>query len=117
LLLNYRPGGDNFYITALSRGIRNVDFGPYNQNSTQLDLGLRFNYDISDFCISIEHIQRTGSAENLKNDFRTAIIGSYRISDSFHITSSFGKNFSDLNNIIALAGINFGFSEKTIKAF
>jgi hypothetical protein len=50
-------------------------------------------------------------------DNRIAVVGSYAFSDNMYITTTLGKNFSQVNNIIALAGINFGVSKTKIKAF
>jgi hypothetical protein len=117
LSFNYRPGGDDFYMTVLTRYIKNERFQEYNDNIDLFDIGARANYDISNFCISLEYIQRLNFTESLYADNRLALIGSYRISDSLFLTSTFGKNFTNFNNIIALAGVNFGFSKNKLKAY
>jgi hypothetical protein len=117
LSFNYRPKGDYFYITALTRYINNEKFEDYVTKADLLDLGTRVNYDISNLCVSLEYIQRLNLTENLYNEYRIALIGSYAMSENFYLTSTFGKNFSEANNIIALAGVNFGFSSNKIKAF
>ncbi|WP_113639256.1 hypothetical protein [Nubsella zeaxanthinifaciens] len=117
LSFNFRPKGDDFYITALTRYINNEKFEDYNINANLIDLGTRLNYDINKFCISLEYLQRLNVTAKKYSDFRLAAVGSYQISENFYITSTFGKNFSGTNNIIALAGINFGFSSSKIKAY
>lgn len=114
---NYRPKGNDFYLTALARYINNNQFEEYTAEADLLDLGTRLNYDINKFCISIEYLNRIDSSSNDSSGYRLAAIGSYQISDNFYLTSTFGKNFSDIDNIIALAGINFGFSQTKIKAY
>jgi hypothetical protein len=117
LSFNWRPKGDKFYFTALTRYI-NYEKSKKNTVSADLvDLGTRLNYDISKFCLSMEYLQRLNFTSKKYDDFRIAIIGSYKLSDNFFITSTFGKNFTDVNNIIALAGINFGFSRNKVNAF
>ena len=114
---NFRPKGDDFYFTALARYINNEDFEGTNIKADLVDLGARFNYDISKFTVSLEYIQILNTTTEVYDDFRIAVIGSYKLSDNVFVTSTFGKNFDDVNNIIALAGLNFGFSKKKIKAF
>jgi hypothetical protein len=117
LSFNYRPKGNDLYITALTRYINNDNYKNYTVKTDLFDLGTRFNYDINNFCVSLEYLQRMDFTNNVYSDFRVAVIGSYKISDNFFLTSSFGKNFSDVNNIIAMAGVNFGYSKSKIKAF
>ena len=97
--------------------MNNNNYQNYTVKTGLFDIGTRLNYDINNFCVSLEYIQRLNFTGNEFSDFRFAVIGSYKISDNFFLTSSFGKNFSDMNNIIALAGINFGYSKSKIKAF
>jgi len=117
LSFNWRPKRDNFYITAVTRYINNEKFEDYTAKADLLDVGTRLNYDILKFCLSIEYLQRFNLSKNNDSDNRIAIIGSYKLSDNIYFTTTFGKNFSEINNIIALAGINFGISKSKIKAF
>ncbi len=117
LSFNWRPKGDNFYITVLTRYLNNEDFGSYSTKANLGDLGTRLNYDFSKFCLSLEYLQRMDFATKYFGDNRIAVVGSYKIMDNIYLTSTFGKNFSNVNNIIALAGINLGFSKNKIKAF
>ena len=117
LSLNWRPKGDDFYITALARYINNEKFEDYTIKADLLDAGTRLNYDISKFCVSLEYLQRFNLTKNSGSDYRIAVIGSYAFTDNIYITTTFGKNFSEVNNIIALAGINFGISKSKVKAF
>jgi len=117
LSFNWRPKGDDFYITALIRYINNEKFEDYIIQADLLDIGSRLNYDISKFCVSLEYLQRFNLNKNNGSDNRIAVIGSYKLSDAIYFTTTFGKNFSDVDNIIALAGINFGISNSKIKAY
>ena len=116
--LNWRPPKTNdFYVTVLTRYINNKKFENYKPNSELLDVGSRLNYDFSKFSVSLEYLQRINFSDNNSNDFRIAFIGSYKLSENIYLTSTFGKNFAGVNNIIALAGINFGFSKSKINPF
>lgn len=117
LSFNWRPKGDDFYVTTLARYIYNKNFEDYVGESDLLDIGTRINYDISRFCISLEYLQRFNLTNNDNSDNRVATIGSYKFSDNLFLTATFGKNFSNVNNIIALAGINFGISNSKVKAY
>lgn len=117
LSFNYRPNGGNFYFTALTRYINNEKFETYRVDADLVDLGIRFNYDIERFNVSLEYLQRLNFTNQKYDDNRIALIGSYRLSENFYLTSTFGKNFSNVNNIIALAGISFGFAKNEVKAF
>lgn len=115
--LNYRPKGNDFYFTVLGRYLNNQEFEGYSDNSTLVDIGTRLNYDVKKFSASLEYLHRLDLDNSIFDDFRIAAIGSYQINDNFYLTSTFGKNFTDIENIIAMAGINFGFSQKKVNAF
>ena len=117
LSINCKLKGDNSYLTTLVRYINNEKYAGYDEKSDLLDVGLRMNYDMSKFSVSLEYLQRLNLTSETYDDFRVAAIGSYQISDDLYITSTFGKNFTDVNNIIALAGVNFGYSKKKLKAY
>jgi len=117
LSFNWRPKGDDFYITVLTRYINNEKFEDYAIKADLFDIGTRLNYDISKFCVSLEYLQRFNLTKNSGSDYRIAVVGSYALSDNIYFTTTFGKNFSEVNNIIALAGINFGISKSKVKAF
>ncbi len=115
--LNWRPNADDFYFTVLSRYIKNQEFSTYEPDSDLMDLGIRFNYDFENFSASMEYLQRLNFSTNLYDDYKLAAIGSYKIDENMYLTTTLGKNFTDVNNIIALAGINFGFSKSKVKAY
>ena len=116
LSFNYRPKGDDFYFTVLSR-YRNNESLTTSTDTDVVDLGSRFNYDIGNFALSLEYLQRFDLTNDDSQDYRLAVIGSYKITNNLSITSSFGKNFEEVDNVIALAGINFGLSKSAVKAF
>jgi hypothetical protein len=117
LSFHWQPKGEDFYFSALTRYINNERFEEYLVEADLIDLGIRFNYDIAKLTISLEYLQRLNLTQEDYDDNRIALAGNYRISDKLFITSTFGKNFSEVDNIIALAGINIGFSKSKVKAF
>lgn len=117
LTINWRPKGDDFYATILARYINSESISDLDISTDFIDLGSRLNYDISKVTLSLEYIQRMNVTNSIYDDYRLAIIGSYQINENIFITSTFGKNFSEVNNIVALAGFNFGFSKKKLKAY
>jgi hypothetical protein len=116
LSINWRPSGDDFYMTLLSRYINNEKYNSYQTKSDLVDVGIRINHDYSKFSFSVEYLHRMNITSEAYDDFRIAMVGSYRLSENIYVTSTFGKNYSEINNIIALAGINFGFSKNKIEA-
>ncbi|GCC52696.1 hypothetical protein SanaruYs_29340 [Chryseotalea sanaruensis] len=117
MTFNCRPKGDDFYFTILSRYINSEKYEETNIEADLVDIGSRLNYDISKFTVSLEYVHRMNFTTDILNDYRLAAIGSYHLAENIFLTATFGKNFSDVNNIIALAGINFGFSQKKVKAY
>lgn len=116
--LNWRPKGDDFYVTVLGRYIGNNRFAGYVDGSNLIDIGARANYDIGKFSASFEYLQRFDVVSTSTTaDNRLAAIGSYQLSDKFYLTATFGKDFSGVDNMIAMAGVNFGFSKSKVTAF
>lgn len=117
LSFNWRPKGNDLYATALIRYMYNDQFKDYPGKANLLDAGLRLNYDVAKFCMSLEYLQRFDLTNNNGSDYRIAVVGSYAFSENIYITATIGKNYGNVNNLIALAGINFGISKTKIKAF
>ncbi|MCH2223853.1 MAG: hypothetical protein MK066_03710 [Crocinitomicaceae bacterium] len=115
--VNWRPRGNDFYTTLLIRYVKNEQFRNYSDNSDLFDVGARLNYDIGKFSASMEYIYRHDSVNDMVSDYRLAAIGSYQLSSNFYLTATFGKDFTNVNNVLALAGVNFGFSKTKLRAF
>ena len=113
--MNWRPKGNDFYYTLLTRYLCNQDFE--EQDNRLFDVGTRFNYDIDKLSLSVEYIQRFNLTEDTGENYRLAIVGNYEIANNIFVTSSFGNNFDDKDNLMVIAGINFGFSKNKMKAF
>jgi len=115
---NWRPKADDFYVTALTRYIRNDTFENYDPDTDLFDVGVRFNYDIkSAYTASLEYVHRMNITAEEYDDYRLAAVGSYQLTDNIYLTTTVGKNFTGVSNIIALAGINFGISKSKVTAY
>jgi len=115
---SWRPKADDFYLTALTRYIRNDEFKDYDPNTDLFDIGVRFNYDIKTaYTASLEYVHRLNLTDNVYHDYRLAAIGSYKLNDNIYLTTTLGKNFTEVDNVIALAGLSFGISKTKLKAY
>lgn len=117
LSINWRPEGRDFYATILSRYTNREELKGSNIRTDLVDFGARINYDVSKITLSMEYVRRLSMTNDISDDYRLAAVFGYQVSENIFVTSTFGKNYSDVNNIIALAGVNFGFSQKKMKAF
>lgn len=111
---NLRLKGKNLFLTGVTRYINSEIQNGEQFEADLVDIGLRLNKEISKISISIEYLQRLNLTSNDYSDNRIAAIGSYKVSEGIYLTSTIGKNFTDVENIILLAGINFGFSKKKV---
>lgn len=71
------------------------------------DFGGKAELELSRFSIAFEYLYRLNDIEQT---FRANGILKYQVADNLYLTCSFGKNFGEINNLIALFGLNFGFS-------
>ncbi len=117
LAFNWRPKGDDFYVTLLTRYLNNVNFEAQSKNQQIGDFGCRINYDVNLFCISAEYLQRMNFTTANYATNRLAIVTSYQVMENLYFTGTFGKNYSGVNNLITMIGINLGHSNNKIKAF
>lgn len=117
LAFNWRPKGDDFYITAVTRYVHNVKFEEYANRAHIVDYGARLNYDVGVFTISAEALQRLNFTSRDYTAYRLAIVASFQVKDNVYFTGTFGKNFAETNNLITLVGINFGISQNKMRAF
>ncbi len=117
LSFNYRPKAKETYGTLLLRYMEANAGMDQTETIDNVDIGLRINREIKEFALSIEYLQRLNIANEEYDNFRLALVGSYEINDQIYLTTTLGKNFSDVDNIIALAGVNFGISNNKVKAY
>jgi hypothetical protein len=95
------------YTKAISRLKIGVD-------SSFIDYGIAASYQQPKFDLQLEYVNRTDT-ENDDNYNRLVLVGNYLVAENLVIVASFGKNFSDVKNIVALFGVKFGISNERLK--
>lgn len=102
-------------IVGLTRYINNKKHENFSEKAEFLDFGISLGYENGiNFSISGEFVHRRDLIveENLS---RLALVGNYKLSDELYITGSFGKNFDQVENIIAILGVSLGINSEPIK--
>ncbi|WKL50478.1 hypothetical protein Q1W71_12055 [Flavobacterium pectinovorum] len=99
-------------FNILSRFITNEKLENYEAKADLIDIGAKYSYDFGRLNLGMEYVQRFNIIDDTDEDYRIAGIGKYQLMDNVYLTASFGKNFTDVDNVIALAGISFGYSAK-----
>jgi hypothetical protein len=79
-----------------------------------LDLGGRFEFEFDRFSISFETLHRINQTDKKLNTNRNVGIIQYKLRDDLYLIGSFGKNFGNVNNVVALFGLNWGFGKQTL---
>ncbi len=86
--------------------------------TNNLDFGAKAEMELNKLSLAVEYIFRNPSGE-VDNTYRCVGLVNYRISQSFALTASFGRNFGNDYNLVTLFGVNFGLNsgneEVTIK--
>jgi hypothetical protein len=115
--INFNPSVNlPLSFVGLARYVDNPYFGEYARNTKIFDYGLRVVYGLNRLGISGEYIQRSELSNNI-NYNRLAAIVEYKLYEGIYATATFGKNYSEISNIIALFGVNLGMSKKSNVAF
>lgn len=100
--------------TALVRYTKSLSGTGMVPDTTLLDVGLSINYINKKFSLTGEYVYRM-DIENHFDNSRLAIACNYAISENLFIVGSFGKNFTEVNNIIAILGLNVGLSRQKVR--
>ncbi|MFD1604048.1 hypothetical protein ACFSJW_08925 [Flavobacterium artemisiae] len=79
------------------------------------DYGLKAEYTVNDFSVSIEYLKREYSDNSELNSERTVGLLEYKLNDNLYFTGTYGKNFGAENNLFTLFGINYGFGKSSLK--
>jgi hypothetical protein len=95
------------YTKAVSRTNMGLD-------SSFIDYGIAASYQQPKFDLQLEYVNRTDT-ENDDNYNRLVLVGNYLIANNLVIVASFGKNFSEVKNIVALFGVKFGIANERLK--
>jgi hypothetical protein len=105
--------GKNFFnIYAIGRYLNNSDSlttdGKYVSVGF-LDYGAKAELEFNRLSVAYEYIRRETS-EPTPNTFKSVGLIKYKIKDGLYLTGAFGQNFTKVNNLIAVLGINWGLS-------
>ncbi len=102
-------------LVGLARYIHNLHQANFSDKAEFLDFGASLGYeDNKNFTVNGEFVYRNNLLTE-KGTHRLAIVGNYRIIDQMYVVGSFGKNFGEVENLIALFGVNLGLSTKPLK--
>jgi hypothetical protein len=75
--------------------------------TNHLDFGARAELELNKLSLSVEYLSRQRQ-DNAENTFRAVGVVNYRLSKSFSLTASFGRNFGEEQNLVTLFGLSFG---------
>ncbi|MBD0254481.1 MAG: hypothetical protein ICV83_02080 [Cytophagales bacterium] len=110
----YKPV-QTFNLIGLARYINDRTRENFSQEAEFLDLGVSVGYeDNKNFTLNGEFVFRNNLLTD-KGTHRLALVANYRIIEELYVVGSFGKNFGQVENLIALFGVNLGLSTKPIK--
>jgi len=90
-----------------------MDFVNFAGNK-YLDIGGRAELELNRFSLSIESIHRSNADHKNLNTSRTVGLIQYRVTDNLYFSGTFGKDFGEVQNLISLFGINWGFGGNTL---
>lgn len=85
------------------------------RDSSFFDYGLSLNYEKGPLNISAEYVKRRDVSLKQKMD-RTTFVAVYQLNPNLAIVGSFGKNFAQVDNIIAIFGLNIGLAKGTVSS-
>lgn len=71
------------------------------------DVGGKGEFEIQKFALGIEYMYRIQPTES---SYRVCGNFKYRLSDKLALNCTFGRNFGNYNNVIAIMGVNWGFN-------
>ena len=78
------------------------------------DIGGRIEFEFDKFSFSIESIKRKDNNNKDMNTSRTVGIIQYKITKDLFLLGTFGKDFGEINNLVTLFGLNWGFGENAL---
>ncbi len=114
--ISYKPKA--LSLTGLVRYINNKQQGSFSENSDILDLGFSLGGENrkKNLSLNAELLFRKDYLLAQENH-RFVVVANYKVLEQLYVVGSIGKNFSKVDNIIALLGINIGLSTKDLKLF
>lgn len=83
------------------------------RDSSFFDYGLSLHYEKGPLNISAEYVKRRDISQKQHMD-RTTFVATYQLTPNMAVVGSFGKNFAEVDNIIAIFGLNIGLAKGTV---
>ncbi len=102
-----------FFLFRILKENATNDFKIFTKKN-MIDLGGRIEFEFDKFSFSIESIKRMDNNKKGMNTSRTVGIIQYKIWKDFFLLGTFGKDFSEINNLVTLFGFNWGFGENAL---
>ena len=103
-------------VIALVRYTNDSPVQEIVKSANLMDFGGSLGYEGNErFTFNVEYVFRKDYLVE-KNYHRIVGVANFKISDNFYAVGSFGKNFSHVQNITALFGINVGLSSESLKS-
>lgn len=108
------PPKTNLEVILLARYLKNRETANFTKEANLFDFGTSIGFEKDKFSFHTEFVYRKDNF--LQKDYhRIAAVLNYKLNDQIYFVGSIGKNFTNVNNIIALLGINFGLSKDQLK--
>lgn len=115
LNISWNPDAFPLSFVGLARYAQDIGTATATKgDSSFFDYGLSLSYATSKFDISAEWVQRYDLIYK-ENYHRFTFAGNFLISPNIVLVASIGKNFSQVNNILAVFGAKFGISREKVK--
>ena len=102
-----------FFLFRALKENRTRDFKTFEKKNL-IDFGGRAELEFNRFSASLEYVKRAYKDDKSLNSKRTVAILQYRINDELFLVGTFGKDFGEIENLITLFGLNWGFGERTL---
>lgn len=110
LVLNKDIEKNNYFnLYAIGRYIINgsdIENGNYVKEQA-FDLGGKIEFEVQKAAFGLEYMYRIQPTES---SYRVCGNLKYRLSDKLALNCTFGRNFGNYNNVIAIMGVNWGFN-------
>ena len=106
LIAYYKRMWDNMLVDTL-KNILHVN----NSN----DFGGRIGIEKGDLSISWEYISRSYNGLSALGTDRNVFLAQYKISDNLYAFGTYGKSFSELNNVFSILGLKWGFGKTSLQ--
>ncbi len=83
-------------------------------DSSYFDYGIAASYNSAQLDLSVEFVSRNNYSLNTAHT-RFALVGNYMVSNNIVVVASVGKDFSNLDNVLAIFGIKLALSNEKMQ--